>query len=137
MTEILNFVTTVPTPVTNGVSIPIPTSPAGVGVAHVNVNVSRGPNRVELTASIGIQGFSLFSNVLFRVLRGTQTIGYFLKSVSPFFDPFQVVTIEFVDQNAPLGFQDYTIAVENQNGANGGTAFVIGPISFSALVIGL
>lgn len=135
MVEILDFGFNVPTPVTNGAAIPIPITPFGQGISQVRVNVSRGPNRVELKATVGIFGVAGISRVLFRVFRDGQEIFYGLQGVEAGFEAYYLVSFNVIDPDVPVGVHDYTISVENL--VPGTTANVVGPIEASATVYGL
>ncbi|WP_431087780.1 hypothetical protein [Paenibacillus sp. 8b26] len=130
---VLDYNATVITPITNGISLPVPISPAGLGIATASVFIDPaipGPvnNRVELKASIGLR-FVGAGNIrtLVRIWRAGKEIYYGLQT--NLFDDNIIVNVETVDV-APLGVQNYQLIIENQTPAT--TAFVSGPLVFSA-----
>ncbi|AWB46344.1 exosporium protein C [Paenibacillus sp. CAA11] len=135
MVELLDYATNVPTPVTNGASIPVPITPAGQGISQIRLTVPRSNNRVEIKATVGLQGTSGISRVLFRVFRDTTEISYGLQGIEASFEGFYLVSFQAIDTNAPTGVHDYTISVENLSA--GTNARVVGPIQVSGTVYGL
>ncbi|WP_261304152.1 exosporium protein C [Paenibacillus andongensis] len=122
------------TPVTDGVQIPVPLTPAGVGLAEVRVDVpATYPQVVELKATIGVRGDVGTGSVLFRIFRDGQVIYYARLGVESGFEKYYVPTIQAIDVNPPAGSHGYTLSVESLSA--GLTATVIGPITLSALVI--
>lgn len=122
------------TPVTDGVQIPIPLTPAGVGIAEVRVNVpATYPQVVELKATIGLRGDVGTGSVLFRIFRNGQEIYYARLGLESGFEKYYLPTIQAIDVNPPAGSHGYTLSVERLTA--GLTATVIGPITLSALVI--
>ncbi|MBW4839549.1 MAG: hypothetical protein KZY74_09130 [Paenibacillaceae bacterium] len=134
---ILDYNSTVVTPVTNGVNIPIPVV-GGVQIAAVSVyidpaNPASATNRVELKATIGVEALSDTPNVLVRIWRAGTEIFYGLVELEDAFNDWGLISVHFVE-HAPLGVQNYQLIVENQD--NNSTARVVGPIVFSAMAIG-
>ncbi|MCY9669956.1 exosporium protein C [Paenibacillus alginolyticus] len=122
------------TPVTDGVQIPVPLTPAGVGLAEVRVDVpATFPQVVELKATIGIRGDVGTGSVLFRIFRDGQVIYYARQGIESGFEKYYVPTIQAIDVNPPAGSHGYTLSIESLTA--GLTAVVIGPITLSALVI--
>ncbi|MEC0128441.1 hypothetical protein [Paenibacillus pabuli] len=122
------------TPVTDGVQIPVPLTPAGVGLAEVRVDVpATYPKVVELKATIGLRGDSGLGSVLFRIFRDGQVIYYARLGVESAFEKYYLPTIQAIDVNPPAGSHGYTLSIESLT--PGLTAVVIGPITLSALVI--
>ncbi|KRF34515.1 hypothetical protein [Paenibacillus sp. Soil787] len=122
------------TPVTDGVQIPVPLTPAGVGLAEVRVDVpATFPQVVELKATIGLRGDVGLGSVLFRIFRDGQVIYYARLGVESSFEKYYVPTIQAIDVNPPAGSHGYTLSIESLTA--GLTAVVIGPITLSALVI--
>jgi hypothetical protein len=77
MANIFSYKAIVVTPVTDGVQITVPQTPAGVGIAEVRVTVpSFFPNFVELKATVGLRGDVGTGSVLFRIFRDGQEIYY-------------------------------------------------------------
>lgn len=137
--QIIDYNATVVTPIANGVSIPVPISPAGVSIATTSVfidpaNPASLTNRVELTATFGYQSLVLDPEIIVRIRRAGTEIYYAL--VGNAFDnddKFSFVSLQMIEQ-APFGTQNYQLIVENRNA--GTSANVIGPITFTALAIG-
>ncbi|WP_379140613.1 hypothetical protein [Paenibacillus sp. sgz500992] len=138
---LLDYNATVVTPITGGISTLIPISPAGVQIAGVAVfidpaNPAHFPNKVELKATIGIDVPNLgdFPNILIRIWRAGVEIFYALAEYEEDFNDDGIISLHMVDINAPAGTQNYQLIVENQD--NNSTAFVVGPVVFSAMAIG-
>jgi hypothetical protein len=122
------------TPVTDGVQIPVPLTPGGVGLAEVRVDVpATYPQVVELKATIGLRGDVGTGSVLFRIFRDGQVIYYARQGIESGFEKYYVLTIQAIDVNPPAGSHGYTLSIESLTA--GLTAVVIGPITLSALVI--
>ncbi|WP_310550024.1 hypothetical protein [Paenibacillus glufosinatiresistens] len=134
MARLVDFASSVPTPVTTADSTvtPVPLAPAGVGLAFARVNVSAAPNAVQLVATVGVQAGDASTNVLLRFLRDSQTIFYALYTVEEFYNEFAVITIQHIDQNVAPGPHDYAVSIERQTP---GTAYVVGPVTLSATSI--
>ena len=136
MANIYNYNATVVTPITNGVAINVPQTPAGVGLAEVRVTVPHiTPNYVELKATIGVQATLVTGNVLFRIFRDGVEIYYALKSIGLTTEPYALVTLQAIDLNAPAGSHGYTLSIVKFTA--GLSATVIGPLNLSATVITL
>ncbi|MGG6311543.1 hypothetical protein [Paenibacillus macerans] len=134
---ILDYNSTVVTPVTNGVSIPIPVV-GGVEIATVSVFIDPADpasltNRVELKATIGVEALTDTPNILVRIWRAGTEIFYGLVELENLFNDWGLISVHMVE-SAPLGIQNYQLIVENQD--NNSSARVVGPVVFSALVIG-
>ncbi|KAF6578230.1 hypothetical protein G9G54_13195 [Paenibacillus sp. EKM212P] len=130
---VLDYNASVITPITNGINLPVPISPAGLGIATTSVFIDPAipgavNNRVELKASIGLRFVGTGNiRVLVRIWRAGKEIYYGLES--NVFDNNIILNVETVDV-APLGVQNYQLIIENQTPAT--TAFVSGPLVFSA-----
>ncbi|MBP1905483.1 hypothetical protein J2Z32_002113 [Paenibacillus turicensis] len=133
MAEVLAHVVNVPTPITNGAAIPIPTTPAGQGIALVRVPIpaNRPTNNVQLNATVGLQGVVGIPRILFRIFRDGREIYYALQAVETDFENVSLTSLVAADVNVPPGVHDYILSVEIQNA--GAQATVIGPIVFTAL----
>lgn len=133
MAEVLAHVVNVPTPITNGAAITIPTTPAGQGIALVRVPIpaNRPTNNVQLNATVGLQGVVGIPRVLFRIFRDGREIYYALQAVETNFENVSLTSLVAADVNVPPGVHDYVLSVEIQN--PGAQATVIGPIVFTAL----
>lgn len=130
---VLDYNVSIVTPITGGISLPVPISPAGLGIATASVYIDpavpgAANNRVELQASIGLN-FTGAGNIrsLVRIWRAGHEIYYGL--VTNVFDNNIIVNVETADV-APLGVQNYQLIIENQTPAT--SAFVVGPLVFSA-----
>ncbi|OPH49620.1 hypothetical protein BC351_37125 [Paenibacillus ferrarius] len=122
------------TPVTDGVQIPVPLTPAGVGIAAVSVIVpGTFPNVVELKATVGVRGDTGTGSLLFRIFRDAQVIYYARLGIEAGFEKYYVPTLQAIDVNPPQGSHGYTLSIESLT--PGVTATVIGPITMSASVI--
>ncbi|MCH1639565.1 hypothetical protein MJ257_05600 [Paenibacillus timonensis] len=134
---LLDYNSTVVTPVTNGVNIPIPVV-GGVQIAAVSVFIDPADpasltNRVELKATIGVEALADTPNVLVRIWRAGTEIFYGLVELENVFNDWGLISVHMVE-HAPLGVQNYQLIVENQD--NNSSARVVGPIVFSATAIG-
>lgn len=99
-------------------------------------NPAHFPNKVELKATIGIDVPNLgdFPNILIRIWRAGVEIFYALAEYEEDFNDDGIISLHMVDINVPAGTQNYQLIVENQD--NNSTAFVVGPVVFSAMAIG-
>lgn len=116
----------------------IPASPNKAILANLKLRISSRDsrnNRVELIATIGVEGITETSQVLFRIFR--DNIEIFNAQVgieSTDSEQFYVQTFQAIDQNVSSGTHEYSLTVENLT--SGASAEVVGPLSFSALAIG-
>lgn len=130
---VLDYNVNVVTPITGGLNLPVPISPAGREIATTSVYIDpavpgAANNRVELQASIGLNFVGAGNiRVLVRIWRAGHEIYYGL--VTNVFDDNIIVNVETAEV-APLGVQNYQLIIENQT--PGTTAFVAGPLVFSA-----
>ncbi|CAM4305265.1 hypothetical protein U9M73_20700 [Paenibacillus phoenicis] len=134
---LLDYNSTVVTPVTNGVNIPIPVV-GGVQIAAVSVFLDPADpasltNRVELKATIGVEALTDTPNILVRIWRAGTEIFYGLVELEDAFNDWGLISVHMVE-HAPLGVQNYQLIVENQD--NNSTARVVGPVVFTATAIG-
>lgn len=134
---LLDYNSTVVTPVTNGVNIPIPVV-GGVQIAGVSVFLDPADpasltNRVELKATIGVEALTDTPNILVRIWRAGTEIFYGLVELEDAFNDWGLISVHMVE-HAPLGVQNYQLIVENQD--NNSTARVVGPVVFTATAIG-
>ncbi|SFS94990.1 hypothetical protein [Marininema halotolerans] len=135
---LLNYQASVPQSV-EGVASPvdIPTSPARVQIAGLGIFIppsSKGNNRVQLKATIGIQLIATVSNAVhtFRIFRDGGEI-FNTQATLEFFS-FERLSIAFhtIDFNVSPGFHVYSLTAEEIGPS---TTQVIGPIVFSGIVI--
>jgi|GEM_PF-1205348 len=133
MAELLDHVVNVPTPITNGAAINVPQTPAGQGIAQVRVTIpaDRPANKVQLNATVGLQGIAGIPRVLFRIFRDGQEIYYGLEGIETGFETVNLTSLIAADVNVTPGVHDYVLSVENL--VAGTQARVIGPIVFTAL----
>lgn len=133
MAELLDHVVNVPTPITNGAAINVPQTPAGQGIALVRVTIpaNRPANKVQLDATVGLQGITGIPRVLFRIFRDGQEIYYAVQAVETDFENVNLTSLIAADVNVAPGVHDYVLSVENL--VAGTQARVIGPIVFTAL----
>ncbi|MEC2345958.1 hypothetical protein P9H28_17975 [Paenibacillus barengoltzii] len=134
---LLDYNSTVVTPITNGVNIPIPVA-GGVQIAGVSVFLDPADpasltNRVELKATIGVEAQLDTPNILVRIWRAGTEIFYGLVEIEDAFNDWGLINVHIVE-HAPLGVQNYQLIVENQD--NNSSARVVGPVVFTAMAIG-
>lgn len=129
--SVVSYNATSVTPIADGVQIPVPQTPQGVGLATVIATVPSIPNTVQLVASVGIRGDNNVGSVLFRLFRDGQEIYYSRQGIESGFEKYAVVTLQAFD-NATPGHHAYTLSIEKLTA--GLTATVIGPINLSAAV---
>ncbi|WP_410770533.1 exosporium protein C [Fontibacillus sp. BL9] len=133
MAVLIEHVINVPTPIANGAAINVPQTPAGQGIALVRVTIpAQYPvNRVQLDATVGLQGITGIPRVLFRVFRDGTEIYYAVQGVEADFENVSLTSLIAADINVAPGVHDYVLSVENLEA--GTQARVIGPIVFTAL----
>jgi len=135
MAQFLNYNASVVTPVTDGVQIPIPVTPAGVGLALVNVEVPSSNNLVEVKATIGVRGNTGTGSILFRIFRDGKEIYYAREGIESGFEKFATLTLQAIDSGVTAGLHGYQVSAEILTA--GLSATVIGPLNISATVYGL
>lgn len=136
---LLDYNASVVTPITNGVAIPVPISPAGVQIAGTSVYIDPAvpahfPNKVELKATIGVNVTLDTPNILVRIWRAGHEIFYARAEYEDFFNDDGIISLHMVDINVPAGVQNYQLIIENQD--TNSTAVVVGPVIFSVMAIG-
>lgn len=135
MAHLLDYNATVVTPITDGVSIAAPLSPARVTVASVIVNVPAVvPRYVQISATVGVRADTSTGRYLFRIFRGGTEIYYSLLGIESGFEKFALNTLLAIDGNATPGPQAYSLTIERVTAAL--TVVVIGPVEISASVFG-
>lgn len=132
MAQLLAYNASQPNPVTDA-SIPVPITPAGVGIAHFSLVIPSVPNLVELKAAVGVRGESGTGSFLLRIFRDTNVIYYARQGFESGFEKYYVTSILAIDPNVAPGAHDYTLSIENLTA--GTTLTVIGPITFSGTAI--
>ncbi|CAH0122448.1 MULTISPECIES: exosporium protein C [unclassified Paenibacillus] len=130
--QFIDYNASVPTPVSGGVAIPVPITPAGVGIASFRLTVPGVPNFVDLKAVVGVRGDTGVSDVLLRIFRDTNVIYYVRQGIESGFEKYYSVPVQFTDANVAPGVHDYTLSIENLSA--GTSATVIGPIAFSGIL---
>lgn len=119
----------------------IPQSPNHLQLATLTVTIpkkhhtsSTTNNKVELIATVGVEGLTGISQLIFRILRdGAQIFDTQAGVESADSEQFYAVTFQAIDTKLRSGSHTYEVTVENAT--PGTTAAVVGPISFSALAI--
>ncbi|EJR54271.1 hypothetical protein IIM_02000 [Bacillus cereus VD107] len=92
-------------------------------------------NRVELIASVGVEGITGISQILFRIFRdNTEIFNTQVGIESTDSEQFYAQTFQAIDQDVSRGTHKYSLTVENLTSA--ASADVVGPLSFSGLAIG-
>ncbi|SFS95004.1 hypothetical protein [Marininema halotolerans] len=137
--EILDYAASVPLSVQTG-AIPVPTTPARLQLASVGIFIPpphAGANRVEITATVGLENLSLSMvgrDVRFRIFRDGGEIFNERQTVesSTLANLDTTFTFHTVDFNLTQGFHIYFVTVESIDFVGS----VIGPITLSALAIG-
>jgi hypothetical protein len=131
MAQLFDYNATVVTPISGGVVIALPQTPAKATLASVIINVPGVvPRYVEIRATVGVRGDVGTGQYLFRVARGGTEIYYSLQGVESALEKFVLNTLNVIDGNSPPGPQVYTLTIEKITA--GLTATVIGPIEISA-----
>ncbi|ANY65345.1 exosporium protein C [Paenibacillus sp. BIHB 4019] len=114
----------------------IPRSPKRVTLAKIRLKipVNSQPNRVELVATVGVQGITGIAQILFRIFRdGKEIFNTKVGIESAASEQNYAVTFQSIDKNLSAGNHVYTVTAENQTANT--RADVVGPISFSGLAI--
>ncbi|MCD9024644.1 exosporium protein C [Cohnella silvisoli] len=92
------------------------------------------PNRVELVATIGVQGVTGIAQILFRIFRdGVEIFNTQQGIESVGSEQNYAVTFQAIDRNVRSGTHIYTVTAENRTANT--RADVVGPISFSGLAV--
>ncbi|QJD85400.1 hypothetical protein [Cohnella herbarum] len=135
MPHLLDFNASVVTPISGGVAIPVPLTPAKVTLASVIVTIPAVvPRFVQINATVGVSGDVGTGTYLYRINRGGTEIYYSLVGIESGYEKFELNTLLAIDGNATPGPQAYTLTIETVS--PGLTATVIGPIEISASVYG-
>ncbi|SEM72737.1 hypothetical protein [Paenibacillus sp. OV219] len=137
MTHLIDYNVSVPAVVTDQVHIPIPQTPDKVILAELGIFIAPHftNNRVQLIANVGVTGDPIeasISQILFRVFRGTQEIYYALQGVEADFERNEIVTLQVIDINVPIGAHGYSLYVEKLS--QFAEVTIVGPINMSAAV---
>ncbi|HHX7189261.1 MULTISPECIES: exosporium protein ExsC [Bacillus] len=123
---------------TDATTFAIPSSPNKVILANLKLRISSRDsrnNRVELIATVGVEGITEISQVLFRIfLDNIEIFNTQVGIESTNSEQFYVQTFQATDQNISSGTHEYSLTVENL--ISSASAEVAGPLSFSALAIG-
>ncbi|WP_420974919.1 exosporium protein ExsC [Bacillus thuringiensis] len=123
---------------TDATTFAIPSSPDKVILANLKLRISSRDsrnNRVELIATVGVEGITEISQVLFRIfLDNIEIFNTQVGIESTNSEQFYVQTFQATDQNVSSGTHEYSLTVENL--ISSASTEVAGPLSFSALAIG-
>ncbi|WCK54708.1 exosporium protein C [Aneurinibacillus sp. Ricciae_BoGa-3] len=137
MKRIIDYKATEPRRTFNvAISTPITTSPTRLGLASLRVMIptNSSNNTVELVATVGVRGVTGISQILFRVFRdGKQIFSTQSGIESAGSEQNYTVSFQAIDRNLAAGTHKYVLTAENRT--SGTRADVVGPVSFSALVI--
>ncbi|MFK4424982.1 MULTISPECIES: exosporium protein ExsC [Bacillus] len=138
MTHIIDYQATQPLNKTGETTFAIPHSPEKAILANIKLKISRRDalnNRVELIATVGVEGITEISQVLFRIFRdNTEIFNAQVGIESTDSEQFYAQTFQAIDQNVSCGTHEYSLTVENLT--SGASADIVGPLSFSGLAIG-
>jgi hypothetical protein len=139
MVQVLDYQATEPLSRFNpAIGFPIPVTPFAVPLASIQINIpssAAGNNKVELISTVGAEGISNSSQVLFRIFRNGQEIFNTQTGVEPpvVSEVNYNLTFQAIDSNLPSGVNLYQLTAENVNHA---LANIVGPVSFSGKAIG-
>ncbi|MGE7859453.1 exosporium protein ExsC [Bacillus mobilis] len=138
MTHIIDYQATQPISKTGETTFVIPASPDRAILANLKLKISKRDarnNRVELIATVGVEGITEISQVLFRIFRDNVEIFNTQVGIeSTDSEQFYAQTFQALDQNVSCGTHEYSLTVENLT--SGASANIVGPLSFSGLAIG-
>lgn len=115
-----------------GVVIPatITAAPTVTVLADLGIFLTAGaPNRVELKASIGVEGTVGIPQLSLIIQRDGVQILATQQGLESGFERFYTVDLEGVDFNVAAGFHTYTLSVSDL--AAGTAALVVGPVVFT------
>ncbi|MFB5191992.1 hypothetical protein [Alicyclobacillus fastidiosus] len=118
---------------TNGsLSRAIPGTPSNIVLAAFGVATGAAPNKVLLSATVGISATLLTPDVLFSIIRDTGVIFTTLAEASVSATQDETVSFSAVDSNVPAGYHSYqlvaTVTNPSLNSAN-----VVGPVTFTGI----
>ena len=112
-------------------------SPNKVILANLKLRISSRDsrnNRVELIATVGVEGITEISQVLFRIfLDNIEIFNTQVGIESTNSEQFYVQTFQATDQNVSSGTHEYSLTVENLISS---ASTEVASLSFSALAIG-
>ncbi|TCZ81113.1 exosporium protein C [Paenibacillus albiflavus] len=118
-------------------SFTIKRSPARSRLATIRIRIpvlNAQPNRVELVATIGVQGVTGIAQILFRIFRdGVEIFNTQQGIESAASEQNYAVTFQAIDRNVRSGNHVYTVTAENRTANT--RADIVGPISFSGLAV--
>ena len=136
---ILDYNVTIASPATNGAAPLLTLAPgAGAQIAPLAIHIDPAHpashnNRVDLKATIGVQALTGNPLAAVRILRAGVEIFNSVSHLETGFQAYNVITVTFAE-HAPLGTQNYQLAIQNLGPA--GDFSVVGPVIFSALALG-
>ena len=140
MVQVLDYQATEPLSSFNpAIGFPIPVTPFSVPLASIQLTIpssAAGNNKVELFSTVGAEGISNSSQVVFRIFRNGQEIFNTQTGVEPpvASEVNYNLTFQSIDFNLPSGVNLYQLTAENIN--FNALANIVGPVSFSGLAIG-
>ena len=115
MANLLDYSAGVVTPVADGVQIPIPQTPAGVGIAEVFAHNPRPLNALaQINATVGVRGDAGTGSLLFRLFRSGQEIYYTRVGIESNFEQFYLIDLQAIDAMPPGTF-GYTLSVDRKS----------------------
>jgi len=138
MVQVLDYQATEPLSSFNPANaLTIPQAPFKVILASIQINIpgtaSRN-NNVELVATVGVEGITNISQIVFRIFRNGKEIFNTQDGVeSADSEVNYTFTFQAIDTNLIAGSKFYQLTVENITPNT--QANVVGPISFSGLAI--
>ncbi|MGE7917222.1 exosporium protein C [Lysinibacillus xylanilyticus] len=138
MVQVLDYQATEPLSSFNpGNAFTIPQSPFRVVLASIQINIpatATRNNRVELISTVGVEGITNISQIVFRIFRNGKEIFNTQDGVeSTGSEQTYTFTFQAIDSNLIAGANFYQLTVENITPNT--QANVVGPISFSGLAI--
>ncbi|MEH7390707.1 exosporium protein C [Bacillus sp. JJ1503] len=139
MVQVLDYQATEPLSSFNPENaITIPQAPFKLLLASIQLNIPANAsrnNKVELVATVGVEGITNIAQIVFRIFRNGKEIFNTQDGVES--DPESEVnytfTFQAIDFNLKSGANFYQLTVENITPNT--QANVVGPVSFSGLAI--
>lgn len=139
MVRIIDFQATEPVQRVNQIRpIRIPHSSRNLELATLSIRIPRRDafrNQVQLTTTVGVRGVSDTSQLIFRIFRDGREIFRAQQGVEADLNSEQNYIVNFQAIDMDLGEGSHLYQVTAENITFGAEAVVVGPISFSALVV--
>ncbi|MBU8881241.1 exosporium protein C [Bacillus sp. FJAT-29790] len=138
MVQVLDYQATQPlSRFTPARAFTIPQAPFRVILASIRINIPANAsrnNRVELIASVGVEGITNISQIVFRIFRNGREIFNTQDGVESVGSEVNYTfTFQAIDSNLTSGANFYQLTVENITPNT--QSNVVGPISFSGLAV--